>query len=815
MSLLPPLSMWSRGNKIMRLWGRIAAGLGIVLVLVLLLATAEVARFKGSLPDYDGTVSVAGLSAPVRILRDEHAIPHIIAQSHADALFALGYAQAQDRLWQMVFLRQVMKGRLAEMVGSQGVPTDIFMRSMGFYRLARESVKHLRPDTRQLLEAYAAGINAYLSTRKGPLPVEFTILHVTPDPWQPADSLVVLKYMELSLSEDMYSEIARAHLARRLNKQQIEDLFPPYPGDPQNPLPDYFMSLFGKMKSAGFEVPDSTASNNWVVSGARSVTGKPLLANDPHLPLTIPSIWYLAHLSYPGEDLVGGVLPGVPGITLGRNRTTAWGMTNTGPDTEDVFLEKLVPGHPDSYVTPTGTARFATRQEIIDVRFGKPVVIMVRSTRHGPVLPASWPRIKGLTPKGYVMALAWTALTPDDTTIQASTDINSAVDSSQVATILKDYVSPMQNIVHAHADGHIGLILPGRVPLRDPANDSLGLVPEKGWDARYDWKGFIAADRLPRIDDPPSGQIATANNKTVPPGYPYTLTRDWADPFRFWRIDKLLSETPKHSLASFKAIQLDIHDRYAEELLPLLLRAGHWPTPDAAHAAAMLAKWNLNMDADQPEPLIYEAWERALSKRLIADELGPDFRSFWGHNAVFTLRVLRNVDGESRWCDDVTTKPVEDCASRIRLALTDALAELQSSYGDDMSKWRWGEAHHAVFAHTPFGDFPWLGSIFNREVEASGGAFTIRRGDFRFASARPYAATHGSGYRAIYDLAHPDNSLYVITTGESGNIFSPYYDDMIPLWAHGDYLRIPTAQAEIEKTAKYRLTLQPSSHTVP
>ncbi len=797
-----------------KLWARIALGFAVALTLIVLIAAAWIAHFRGSLPDYNGTVQVQGLSAPVRILRDEHAVPHIFAKSRADALFGLGYAAAQDRLWQMQFVRRVMKGRLAEMVGAAGIRTDTFIRTLGFYSLAEQSVEKLDPETRHLLEAYAAGVNAYLKTRRGPLPIEFSLMGVVPEPWRPADSVATLKYMQLSLSGDMYEEIARAQLSKHLTRHQIEELLPPAPGEPENPLPDY-LSIFAQAKAAALAIPDHTASNNWVVSGARSVTGAPLLANDPHLQLTIPSIWFLAHLSFPGEDVVGGALPGGPGISLGRNRETAWGMTNTGPDTQDLYLEKLAPYDVNAYVTPTGDKPFHSHSETVAVRFGKPVTITIRSTRHGPVLPPEWPRLKGLVPKGYVLALSWTALTADDKTVRANVNLDMAKNTADVVSAMRDYLSPMQNLVHAHTDGHIGLLIASRVPLRDPTNDSLGLVPAKGWDTHYDWTGYIPFDALPRIDDPPSGQIATANNKTVPANYPYTLTREWDDPFRFWRIDKLLSATPHHSVQSFERIQLDTHDRFAEDLLPLLLKAGPWPTPEARQAVAMLSKWDMAMDADRPEPLIYEAWDRALVKRLLADKLGPDFKAFWSHDAVFTLRVLRNVNGEAHWCDDVTTPAKGDCASRIRLALSDALQELRAVYGGDMGRWRWGTAHHAVFVSLPFGDIPVLKDVFNREIEASGGAFTLRRGDFRFSAERPYAAVHGSGYRAIYDLSHLDNSLYVITTGESGNVYSPYYADMMPLWAHGDYFRIPTDPKEIETTAKYRLTLQPCSANAP
>jgi penicillin amidase len=799
----------SRGWRIAT---HVLAWFGGIVVLVALIAASEVMHYRASLPVYDGTVKVAGLGAKVEIIRDDHGIPHIIAASRADAVFGLGYAEAQDRLWQMEFERRFIQGRLAEMLGRPALDIDVYTRTLGLYRLAGQSLAGLTPQSRMLLDAYAAGVNAFLKTHKGPLPVEFALMGVTPEPWRPADSVAVLKLMELNLSGDAFGELARAQLAQHLTKQQIEDLFPPAPGELANKLPDYFMQIFahpGKM--AAREIPDTTASNNWVVSGARSTSGSPLLANDPHLSLTIPSIWYLAHMAWPGEDVVGAALAGGPGVTLGRNRASAWGMTNTGPDTQDIYLERLDAAHPDFYVTPTGSARFAEHRETIAVRFGSPVTITIRTTRHGPVLPADNSFIHASAPKGYVYALAWSALTPDDKTVQALLNMDVAQSGNDTVAALKDFLSPMQNVVHAHADGHIGLFLPGSVPVRNTADDSLGLVPAKGWDSNYDWKGTIPFKSLARIDDPPSGQIATANNKTTPPGYAPTLTREWEDPFRYWRIDQLLAATPKHSMESFKAIQLDTHDRYAQDLVPLLLKAAPWPGAQARDAAALLAKWDFAMDADRPEPLIFSAWERALVRRLIADELGQDFPAYWSHHAVLVLNILRNTNGEARWCDDVTTKVHEDCASRIRLALNDALAELDGEYGANMTKWRWGDAHHVIDEHQPFGQLPVLAGIFNREAPASGGAFTIRRGDFRFASKRPYAAVHGSGYRAIYDLAHPDNSLFVISTGESGNIYSPHYDDLIPYWTGGRYITIPTSPSAIAASAKDRLTLQPDA----
>jgi penicillin amidase len=365
----------------------------------------------------------------------------------------------------------------------------------------------------------------------------------------------------------------------------------------------------------------------------------------------------------------------------------------------------------------------------------------------------------------------------------------------------------MQNVVHAGRDGDIGLYLPGKVPLRSADNDSLGLVPAKGWEARYDWTGYIPDNALPRIDNPKSGQIATANNKTVPPGYAYTLTREWDVDYRFKRADQMLRETKLHSIESFKTIQLDTYDGYAAVLTPLLLKAKKWSGEEAA-IAERLREWNFHMDADRSEPLIFAAWDRALVKRVLSDELGKDFKNFWTQNPTLVLNILRDQNGEARWCDDVTTKAKETCAQEIAIAFDDAVKELKGKYGSDWKAWRWGDAHHAIMAHLPFENVPFLRSIFSRDIEASGGAFTLRRGDYKMNSARPYAASHASGFRALMDLKNPDDSLYVIATGESGNIFSDHYDDLMPLWAKGEYVRIPQTQEEVERISEHRLTLQ-------
>jgi penicillin amidase len=786
---------------------RIGVGFVALLVIAALLGLDFVRSFQRSVPSYDGTRNVAGLAAPVQILRDRYAVPHILATSFPDAAFALGYAHAQDRLWQMETARRFIEGRLAELFGPSAVSADTMTRAMGLYAAAQEAVKHLSPDTLAVLQAYAAGVNAYLREHKGPWPIQFALAGDTPpELWTPADSVAVLKGMAMQLSGNAFAEAARAELIRVLGRRSVEDFFAPFSAAP---LPAYLDGLYSTTQTGqAYGVPDITASDNWAVDGAHSVTGKPLLANDPHLGFTIPSVWYLAHLSFGGEDLVGGTLAGIPAIIAGRNRHVAWGETNTGPDTQDLYLERINPDNRREYQVPGGWAEFDTRLEIIKVRFGANRRVLVRTTRHGPVMPENI-TLGGAAPAGYVTALAWTALAPDDTSLDALIGIDRAKTAADAKTVAKAFVTPMQNIVYADDSGHIGLMLPGRVPIRSDKNDSLGLVPAPGWDGRYDWQGFIPPDGMAAIDDPPSGRIATANNDTQPEGYRYTLTREWEAPYRYHRIDEMLAATAKHSVASFKAIQTDIVDTYALELKRRLIAAGPFEGADG-QAARLVAQWNGAMAAARPEPLIFAAWARALARRIYADELGSRFVNFWGYRTEFTLRVLDNVENEGRWCDDRSTPATEDCPSRIRLALHDAVTELSTEFGSDSARWRWGDAHKAIHKDQVFGTFPIIGGFFNREAEMDGGPFTLLRADSAMRSEQPYAAIHGAGYRGIYDLADPERSLYVISTGQSGNLFSPHYDDLLGVWAKGDYIAIPTDAKAISDSAINRLVLQPA-----
>lgn len=792
----------------MKVLGKIL--LGVVLLLLLAVAGAWL-WLQESLPKIDGEAQLKGLAAPVEVVRDAEGVPHIFAKSERDAWFAIGYAHAQDRLWQMEFQRRVAEGRLSEFLGELAYDTDRLMRTVGMARTAEAIVAKLDPETRGALEAYSAGVNAYLASDPV-LPIEFHLLRVKPAPWKPADSVSWLMVMAWDLSANWRTELGRLRYAARLGREKAAQLIPPYPGDKEAPLPD-FSALYGDLRpvaSALLEISPPTehaiGSNNWVVNGARSETGKPLLANDPHLGLQAPALWYLAHLSTPTFNVVGGTLPGLPFIVLGHNDDLAWSMTTTLGDTQDLFVERVAPDDPSSYLTPTGRAKFEVREEVIHVR-GEERRIKVRTTRHGPVISDVVKGMDAATPKGHVIALAWTALSDDNATARAGLALNRARNVKEFMAAARDFHAPQQNLVFADREGHIGFVAPAKVPIRRPDNEAQGRVPVPGWLAKYDWTGMLPFEQLPTLLDPPAGRIVTANHKITPPGYKPFLSVDWFPPYRADRIDELLQKTPKHSLASFAKIQSDSQSRLAREALPFA-RAAKPGTDEGRLAQGKLDGWNGDMAPDSPAPLVFTAWYRELTRLVYADELGDMFRDAWELRVPFMMQALRGENGFQAWCDDVRTPKVkESCAMLTGKAFDLAAIELRRRYGEP-STWRWGIAHPAASDHRPLGFFPVIKNFFNITPETAGDAYSVNVGAYTIRDEeRPYVNRHAGSLRAIYDLADLDRSLFMQSTGQSGNVLSPWYSDLAERWARVEYLTIPTSRDKI--AAAHRLTLTP------
>lgn len=795
-------------NKIKKLFRR---AVSVVFTLLLAGLVVGYGALRTSLPTIDGEIAVAGLDAEIEILREANGVPHIYAASEADAYFGLGFVHAQDRLWQLEARRRLGAGRLSEILGRRFLDIDRFFRTLGIYRVAARGLKALDSNTRAAYAAYAKGVNAYLETRGGLLPPEFLILGAPPpEPWTPADSLVVLKLMAWDLSGNWRDELLRARLASRLSSEQIADLWPPYPGDGTVALPQLRFSGFEELGDLDelwrLTPPGPTpdmGSNNWVVAGDRSKTGLPLLANDPHLGLGAPGPFYLAHLVAPGFDVVGATLPGAPGVVLGRNQRIAWGFTNTYPDTQDLFIETLDPEDPTRYLAPDGWRAFEVRTETIAVKGEADVVIEPRTSRHGPVLSdLQMPNDQADAPS-QVMALAWTALRDDDLTAQAGLALSRAGDWPEFVAALRDFHAPQQNMVYADRDGNIGFFAPGRVPLRRQGD---GWLPAPGSSGAYDWDGFIPFSALPMVFNPPAGYMVTANNKIVPDGYPYFITRDWTPPYRARRITELI-EGRKHDRESFRAIQADQVSLMAREMLPYLLDAK--PESEAVLAAqSLLLDWDGEMARDRPEPLLFSAWYRELTHLVYGDELGPMLDAAWSQRPLFMRAVLEGRAGE--WCDDVTTDQRESCAERATLALERAVAGLSMLYGERVSRWRWGDAHVAEHAHGIFQDWAPFSWWFDIGIGNGGDRYTVNAAGFRFSEAkRPFAQNHGPAMRAVYDLAALDKSLFITSTGQSGNPLSPHYSDFVERWRDHRPFIIPTERAAVEAARSDRLVLVP------
>ena len=784
----------------------------VVLLALGLAASAAWIYIYKSLPQLDGEAAAPGLSAPVEVVRDSEGVPHLFARSERDGWYAMGYVHAQDRLWQMEFQRRVAQGRLAEILGERAFPVDRLMRTLGIARMAARIVERLDPDTRANAEAYAAGVNAFLATDPV-LPVEFHALRIQPQPWKPADTMGWLLVMAWDVSTNWRMELARMRYGAKLGRERAGEFLPPYPGDKPPPLPD-----LGKLYAAAAPAVDALSaayppqgeaigSNSWVVSGAHTESGKPLLANDPHLGLQAPSLWYFAHMSSPTGNVVGATLPGVPFVVLGHNDDLAWTMTTTNSDTQDLYVERIAPGDPDSYLTPGGKAKFEVRDEVIRVG-GEERHVRVRSTRHGPVISDAVTGAARSAPRGCVLALAWVALAERNAVLRAGFALDRARDRAQLLAALRDFNAPDQNVVFADRAGHIGFVAPALVPVRRPDNEAMGRVPVPGWEAKYDWQGFIPHEKLPALFDPPGGRIVTANQKITPPGYKPFISADWYPPYRAQRIEELLAARTKHSIASFEAMQADALSHLARELLPIA-RAAKPATPAGRAAQALLAGWDGTMAADAAAPLAFSGWYRELTRLVYADELGALFAESWDLRASFMMSVMKGEHGEARWCDDVRTPMHETCALQAARAFDLAATNLARRFGSQ-DHWRWGEAHRAAGSHHPFGAVPLLARLFDITPETSGDAYSVNVGRYQIRDRdQPYANRHAPSLRAIYDLADLDRSVFMQSTGQSGNVLSPWYANFAQRWAKVQYITIPTRRAAIE--AAHTLVLQPRS----
>jgi penicillin G amidase len=843
-----------------------------VLVIAVVLSAGGLAYFKGylpavvapkSFPQVNGTIRLQGLDGTVDIYRDTMGIPHIYAVSEHDLFFAQGFVHAQDRFWQMDAWRHIGSGTLSEMFGDSQVETDTFLRSLGWHQTAQAEWDSMQPAPRAILQAYTEGVNAYLKDHDGEAAsLEYAVLKLLDpryriEPWTPVNSLTWGKAMAWDLRGNMSEEIERAVLLKTLPRTQIDQLFPPYPSDhpvivnqlnnesaggdsrASSPQPADMPTAELTRLQQNVSVLDnllgpeghSIGSNSWVISGQLTSSGKPILANDPHLSIQMPSIWYqvdmrcLPQTAACPYEMAGFTFAGVPGVVIGHNADIAWGFTNSETDVMDLFIEKVNPENPNQYEAEGKWVDFQSHTETIDVVNGKPVTVTLRTTRHGPVISDSYGDLADQNighgpgfvpfreragvdlPEQYVIALDWPALRPSSV-FEAIWGFDKAHNWDEFREAARGFHVPAQNLVYADTEGNIGYQMPGDIPIRKSGD---GRYPVPGWSGEYDWQGYIPFEKLPYAYNPNQGFIVTANNQIPPAGYPYPIAAEWDYGFRANRIVQMILQAPdKLDMRYVQKMQGDMYDTNAEVFVPLLLGLNARAALGEPTAIDMLKTWDYQATAGSGAAAVFEAFWRHLLQNTFRDELPKDYQPDGGSRWNEVMRNLAKNPSDTFWDDKSTKAKVETMDDILARSFKDGMNEIRGHFGGDSSKWKWGVLHAATFRNQTLGDsgINLIEDLFNR------GPFQVGGGE-AIVDATGWSVNDGfetnwvPSMRMVIDLNDLSNSMTVHTTGQSGHAYSPHYDDMAPLWSELAYYHMLWDQETIESGAAAHLKLAP------
>ena len=848
-------------------------GLVVVLVVVVLLGGMGMYYLKVRIPNHvalrsfpqvEGELQIPSLNDTVDIYRDEMGVPTIYAETVHDLFFAQGFIHAQERFWQMDTWRHIGSGRVSEMFGESQLETDMFLRTLGWRQTAELEFEALSPQTRQILESNAEGVNAYIGDRD---PVEISLEYLILigllnrsyeiEPWTPIHSITWGKAMAWDLRGNMDNEIERAVLLSTLSIDQVNELFPPYPDDHPVIVPEIGGSATGQgdaslnqyldfaaanlaqvgesfalLDAVLGEAGDGIGSNSWAISGELSATGMPLLANDPHLGIQMPSIWFQnnLHCVQKSPDCpfeVGGFsFAGVPGVVIGHNDAIAWGFTNLGPDVMDLYIERVNPDNPDQYEVNGEWVDFETREEIIQAAGGDTYTITVRSTRHGPVISDTFGPLKedvdlesnpdalpfseqvGVElPDQYAIALAWTALQPSSP-FEAIWGFNTAQNWEEFREATRNFHVPAQNLLYADTAGNIGYQMPGDIPIRANGN---GRLPVPGWTDEYEWTGFIPFEELPYVVNPASGYIATANNQVNSESYPFLISTEWAYGYRAARIVELIESAPGLiDIPTIQSMQFDAKSLNAEAMIPVLMEVGLDPELVDIRDH-FFRSWQYQETAESQAATVFEWFWSNLLMDTFQDDL-PE--AYWPGGGSRWYEVMRNITAQpdSDWWDDKATDTVtEDRDAIFARAFAETVEQMQKEYGEDLTDWpAWGELHTATFRNATLGEsgIGPIEALFNRgPFTTSGGQGIVNATGWDLGES--FEVNWLPSMRMIVDLDNLDNSLTVHTTGESGHAYHAHYSDMSELWAAGEYYPMLWGQDAVMDGAASHLRLVP------
>ncbi len=784
--------------------------IGILLGLILVIFVGVYAYLRSTLPDYNGQITIPGIIKPVDIIRDSYGMPHIYAQTDADAYFALGYCIAQDRLFQMDLMRRAARGKLAEILGKDLVPVDRYFRTITAGKSFEEIAAAYKHETISAAKTYAAGVNYFIKHHKGPLPIEFTILGYEPEPWQPSDAVAIQYVMASDLNTAFSVEMLHAAVIEKVGETMAQEIFPEYAEGYPLIIPEGLATLeFLKTLNLAREVRGTAgggASNSWVVAGKKSATGKPIFAYDPHLGHRTPGIWYEAHIVSPAMNVSGALLPGIPFVIIGANEHVAWGFTNVMADDADFYIEKINPANSDQYEFMGRWQDMTIKEGVIKVKDADDIKFKVRLTRHGPIVDEI---NKYKEEKNTALAMRWTAYE----VLQATPFyyLNTARSVDDIEKAAEHYKCPGQNWVYADDKGNIGFWAAVAIPIRDGFS---GAVPVPGWDGKHEWKGYVPTRQQPHLKNPARGWIATANNKHVGDDYPYPISHYYAMPDRFVRIEEMITAKEKFDTQDFAKMQVDFYVVLAKEWVPMMLASlslsGKRFSEKEKKATAALKKWNFVAGTEDIAPTVFHATINEMVKNIFKKRLGEDLYGQYIKNDDVVFNAMRNliVTGRSRWFDDPDTAEKEGINDLIGKSFTEAIVYLNEKMGSNVDDWKWGKLHTLTLYH-PFGESSSLmGYFMNIGPYPMGGSIaTVNPQPYKLSE--PWEGYHGASLRYIVDFADRKNSRRVIPAGISGNFMSPHYDDQAELWRTGKYRPFVLDRKSVEEDARYRLKMLP------
>lgn len=735
------------------------------------------------LPVTSGTLSIPGLHASVSVYRDPEGVPHIEAKNEHDLFLAQGFVTAQSRLFQMDLSRRQASGTLSEIAGSATVSQDKFFRTLGLRRWAKKSYASYSMHSQDVLQWYSDGVNAFINRaeKKGKLPAGFQMLSYKPSPWTPTDSLTIGKYMAYDLGGHWQGQAFRYYLLEHFSKKKAMALFPSYPNLAPTILQTARNNPIQIEKSLAAAAPvlpnPFNGSNNWVVSGKKTASGKPYLANDPHLSLATPSIWYETNLKAPGINVSGVIFAGVPGIIIGHNQSIAWGVTNVGPDVQDLYIEKRNPKHPNEFLYEGKWYKAKVIHEKIRIKGGKTIHYQVTVTKHGPVVSQFAHDSHAET----VLAMKWTALQPT-TELEAVLKFMKAKNWNEFKKALTYFQAPAQNFVFASKEGTIAYRANGLIPIRKNGNS---LLPVPGWTDKYEWTGYIPWDQLPMTVNPPDGFIATANNKVTPADYPFHISNTWEEPFRAERIRQVLTSKNHFNIKDMKALQFDHKNlkavQFLPKLLPVLKQNQSHLRPIDKKAMSLLENWNRDDNKNLSAPLIFNLWMAEFPKVLFDGQISPKMISLFENKEQVTDQLIMKagegdpgpwVEGAGGW------------NRVVHQSFRKAVSRAEQLQGKNPSKWVWGQFHKVQFPNPLSAKKP-LNLLFNPKPRpVSGSCVTVAAACWNHKTGE---VNHGPAWRMIIDMADPDKNWGVVAPGQSGHVLSRWYANQIDDWVMGHY----------------------------